>query len=193
MVMSLGKVHWTSRGESVIDTAQPWPMTPRETSGGSYQDTKCNQYLPMGFTSLNVTNSRFLKDVMFWMWRHYGMVLWRHSGGARHNALFLMTASNVKSWTDIANDFTQRGLIVASRWNGKFRTTDYRPAMGLITGYSCLITKYISKCAVKCRALLFDAIFILASFTLESMSAYRLLVVRKHCILCSFTGTYNWH
>ena len=35
------------------------------------------------------------------------MALWRHSGGAWHNGLILMTASNVNSWADVANHVTR--------------------------------------------------------------------------------------
>ena len=34
------------------------------------------------------------------------MALWRHGGGAWHNGLILMTASNANSWADIANHVT---------------------------------------------------------------------------------------
>ena len=40
---------------------------------------------------------------MFWMWRHHEIALWRHSGGAWHNALFLTTASNDNCLPDVAN------------------------------------------------------------------------------------------
>ena len=40
------------------------------------KNTKFNQYLPVDLTSLNVSNSRFLKPVMFWRWRHHGVALW---------------------------------------------------------------------------------------------------------------------
>ena len=57
------------------------------------KNTKFNQYLPLLLTSLNVWGSRFRKLVMFWMWRHHDMALWRHGGGAWHNGLILTTAS----------------------------------------------------------------------------------------------------
>ena len=46
---------------------------------------------------------------MFWMWRHHyrALWLWRHGGGAWHNYLFLMTASNINCWAVIANHVTQ--------------------------------------------------------------------------------------
>ena len=37
------------------------------------------------------------------MWCHYGIALWRHSGGAWHNGLYLITASKVNCWADVAN------------------------------------------------------------------------------------------
>ena len=44
--------------------------------------TKFNQYSPMVLTSLNTSNSRFQKCVMFWMRCHHGIVLWCCSGAA---------------------------------------------------------------------------------------------------------------
>ena len=35
------------------------------------------------------------------------MALWRHGGGAWHNGLILLTASNGNSWAEIANHVTQ--------------------------------------------------------------------------------------
>ena len=57
-------------------------------------------------TSLNESNSRFQKPVMFWRWRHHGVALWRHGRGAWHNCLLLATASNVNCWADVANHMT---------------------------------------------------------------------------------------
>ena len=71
------------------------------------KNTKFNQYLPVLLTSRNVSDSRFRKPVMFWMWRHYDMALWRHGGGAWHNGLILTTVSNGNSWADVANHVTQ--------------------------------------------------------------------------------------
>ena len=65
------------------------------------KNTKFNYYLPVVLTSLNMSNSRFLKLVLFWMW-HYGRALWRWNNG-----VFLTTASNVKCWADVANHVTQ--------------------------------------------------------------------------------------
>ena len=60
------------------------------------QKYKINQRLPMVFTSLNVSQSGFLKLVMFWIWRHQDITLWRHSGNAWDNAeLTLLT-----TWLD---------------------------------------------------------------------------------------------
>ena len=71
------------------------------------KNTKFNQYLPVDLTSLNVSNSRYRKPVMFWRWRHHGVALWRHGRGAGDNCLLLTTASNVKCWADVANHMTR--------------------------------------------------------------------------------------
>ena len=63
-------------------------------------------YIPVNLTSLNVSNSRFQKPVMFWRWRHHCVASWRHGRGAWHNCL-LLPASNVNSWADVANHVTQ--------------------------------------------------------------------------------------
>ena len=99
-----------------VKVGQPCPLTPQRRFGGTYHVTtqfyfypvmskikKFNQYLPMLLTLLNVSDSRFRKIVMFWMWRHHDMALWHHGGGAWHNDLILMTASIGNSWADIAN------------------------------------------------------------------------------------------
>ena len=70
------------------------------------KNTKFNQYLPVDLTSLNVSNSRFRKPVMFWRWRRHGVTLWRHGCGAWHNRLLLVTASNVNCWADAPNHVT---------------------------------------------------------------------------------------
>ena len=75
---------------------------PREVSGRR-PGRWLNQYLPGLLTSLNVSDSRFRKLVMFWMWCHHDMALWRHGCGAWHNGLILTTASNANSWADVAN------------------------------------------------------------------------------------------
>ena len=41
--------------------------------------TKFNQYLPVDLTSLDVSNSRFWKPVMFWRWRHHGVATRKRS------------------------------------------------------------------------------------------------------------------
>ena len=64
--------------------------------------TKFNQYLPVVLTSLNLSDSRFWKLVMFWMWHHHDVTLWRHGGGAWCNDLLQKTASNINSWAAIA-------------------------------------------------------------------------------------------
>ena len=66
------------------------------------KNTKFNQYLPVDLTSLNVSNSRFWKPVMFRRWCRHGVALWRHGCGAWHNYLLLATDSNVNCWAYIA-------------------------------------------------------------------------------------------
>ena len=73
-------VHQFSRGESVaagLTAGHPRPLPTRGRSGGPYhviiqfyfypviKNTKFNQYLPVLLTSLNVSDSRFQKLVMF--------------------------------------------------------------------------------------------------------------------------------
>ena len=70
------------------------------------KNTKFNQYLPVDLTSLNVSNSRFRKPVMFRRWRRHGVALWRHGRGAWHNCLLTATASNVNCWVDVAYHVT---------------------------------------------------------------------------------------
>ena len=70
------------------------------------KNTKLNQYFPVDLTSLNVSNSRFRKPVMFWRWRRHGVALWRLGRGAWHNCLLLATASDVNCWADVANHLT---------------------------------------------------------------------------------------
>ena len=71
-----------------------------------YKIQSFNQYLPVDLTSLNMSNLRFQKSVMFWRWRRHGVALWRHGHGAWHNCLLLATASNVNCWADVANHMT---------------------------------------------------------------------------------------
>ena len=91
-------VHQISRGESAAAVL----FLSRDV-----KNTKFNQYLPVLLMSLNVSDSRFRKLVMFWMWRHHDMELWRHGGGAWHNGLILTTASNGNSWADVAKHVTR--------------------------------------------------------------------------------------
>ena len=67
------------------------------------KNKKFNQFLPVDLTSLNVSNSRFRKPIMFWVWRNRGVALWSQGRGARHNCLLPTTASNVNCWADFAN------------------------------------------------------------------------------------------
>ena len=71
------------------------------------KNAKFNQYLPVLLTSLSVLDSIFRELVMFWMWRHHEMALWRQGGGAWHSALILTTASNANSWADVAYHLTR--------------------------------------------------------------------------------------
>ena len=70
------------------------------------KNAKFNPNLPVDLTSLNMSNSRFRKSVMFWRWHHHGVALWRHGRGARHNCLLLTTPRNVNCWADVANHVT---------------------------------------------------------------------------------------
>ena len=93
-------VHQISRGESAADSPRDiwWTVSRNYTVlflSRDVKNTKFNQYLPVDLTSLNVSNSRFRKPVMFWRWRHQGVALWRHGRSAWHNCLPLATASNV--------------------------------------------------------------------------------------------------
>ena len=66
------------------------------------------QYLSMVLTLLNMSDSRFRKLIMLWMWRHHGMALWCHGSGAWHNYIFLMTGININCWAVFANHMTRR-------------------------------------------------------------------------------------
>ena len=74
-----------------------WPLTTRGRSGNDtvlfvsrgVKNTKFNQYLSVDLTSLNVSNSRYRKPIMFWRWRHHGVALWHHGRGGWHNCLLL--------------------------------------------------------------------------------------------------------
>ena len=106
------------RGRRADQRSDPAADSPREiwwTVSRNYtvlllsrdvKNTKFNQYLPVDLTSLNVSNSRFRKPVMFWRWRRHGVTLWRHGRGAWHNRLLLATASNVNCWADVADHVT---------------------------------------------------------------------------------------
>ena len=66
---SLREVAWTvSHGNTVL-------FISRESN------YKIQTIFTRGLMSLNVSNSRFRKLVMTWMWRHYGVTLWRDGGG----------------------------------------------------------------------------------------------------------------
>ena len=71
------------------------------------KNTKFNQYSHVDLMSLNVSNSRFWKPVMFWKWRRHGIAFWHQDHCAWHKFLPLMTASNVNCWADVANQVTQ--------------------------------------------------------------------------------------
>ena len=74
--------------------------------------TQFNQNLPVVLTSLNVSNSKFRKFIMFCMWRHHGRAFWRHGGSAWHNGLFLPTASNDNCFADVVNTVAWLGRVV---------------------------------------------------------------------------------
>ena len=76
--------------------------------------------------SLNVSNSRFLKLIMIWTWRHHGMALGRHNGGVEHNALFLTTASNVKPGLKLRTSSPQTRLDCIKQVTQNI-TPDYMP------------------------------------------------------------------
>ena len=100
-----------------------------------FKTTKINQYSPVVLVYLNVPNSRFQKHILIWMWRHLGIVLWRHYCGAWHNALLLTTtASNVNCWADVANH-------VARLW----QAGDTENFKRQITVKSCPITGWIER------------------------------------------------
>ena len=84
----------------------PGRSAPAADSPSDVKNTKFNQYLPVDLTSLNVSNSRFRKPVMFWRWRRHGVTLWRHGRGAWHNCLLLATASNVNCSANVVNHVT---------------------------------------------------------------------------------------
>ena len=94
--------------------------------------TKSSEYLPAIFTSLNVSNLRFQKIVMLWLWRHHGIALWRRVGDRRHNVLFITKASNNNCWVDAANH-------VARLWQAGDReisNAGSRPSYGPYHGIS---------------------------------------------------------
>ena len=95
------------------------------------KNTKFNQYLPVDLMSLNVSNSRFRKPVMFWTKRHHGVVLWRHGRGAWHNCLLLTKASNVNCWADVANMWLDCGKRVIRKISNAGSLGSYGPYHGL--------------------------------------------------------------
>ena len=115
-VLLRDKVHQISRGE---------PAAAGLTAG------QFNQYLPVDLTSLNVSNSRFRKSVMFWRWRRHGVALWRHGRDAWHNCLLLATASNVNCWNDVANHVIDCGKRVIRKISNSGSRASYGPYHGL--------------------------------------------------------------
>ena len=100
----LDTIHQISRGESAaagLTAGQPC----RWLLGGDLVDR---------ITSLNVSNWRFQKPVMFWRWHHHAVALWRHGRGARHNCLLLTTATSVNCprIIDLPNHVIKRDSIV---------------------------------------------------------------------------------
>ena len=64
------------------------------------------------------------------------IALWRHGGGARHNDLFVMTASNINSWAAVlcwANDFHSK-----EAWLWLVRHTKKYNVMGQLWSYQGL-------------------------------------------------------
>ena len=83
------------------------------------KNTKFSQYLPVDLTSLNVSNSRFRKPVMFRRWRRHGIALWRHGRGAWHNCLLLATSTAepmlLTTWLDCGNRVIRKISNAGSR------------------------------------------------------------------------------
>ena len=78
------------------------------------KNTNFNQYLPVILMSLGVWDSKFGKLVMFWMWRHHDMALWRHGSGAWHNCLILTPTAEptlLTTWLDCGN------RVIREIWN----------------------------------------------------------------------------
>ena len=103
-------VHQTSRWESVAagpTTADSlkdvwWTVSSNYIDlflSRDVKDTKCNQYLPVVLSSLKLSNWRFWKLVILWMWRHHDIALGRHGCDAWHNALLLTTFTSTAELT----------------------------------------------------------------------------------------------
>ena len=72
-----------------------------------------------------------ISETLFWMWRHHDMTLQRHSGGAWHNGLILMTASNVNSWGDVLNHVTRLWQAGDKKISNAASRASYGPYHGL--------------------------------------------------------------
>ena len=81
-----------------------------EESGGPYQMTTQFNFYPVMSKLQNSINNypwcwrrllfltlRLQPLVIFWMWRHHGIALWRPGSGAWNNGLFLTTVNNAGS------------------------------------------------------------------------------------------------
>ena len=105
--------------------------TVHQISRGESADTKFNRYLPVDLTSLNVSNSRFRKPVMFWRWRRHGVALWRHGRGAWHNCLPLATASKSTDELMLLTTWLDCGKRVIRKISNSGSRASYGPYHGL--------------------------------------------------------------
>ena len=96
---------------------------------------------PWFLTSLNVSNSRFHKFVMFWMWRHHSITLWRHSRwSVGFDTMLCSKRQLAMSTAELTLLITWLVCIVASEWYGKFRKAYHGLAVGRIMVLPCRIT-----------------------------------------------------
>ena len=97
---------WLSQGCLVDHIAQHHSLL----LSRDVKTTKFNRYAAVVLPPLNMYNQNNRKRVMFQCDVVIVLELWHHSGGARQNVLFLTAASNINTWPDVANDFTQTRL-----------------------------------------------------------------------------------
>ena len=93
--------------------------------------TEFNQYIPVLLSSLSMSDSRFRKLVMLWMWRHHDMVLWRPGGGAWHNGLILTTASNATAELTLLTTWLHCGKRVKRKISNVWSRASCGPYHGL--------------------------------------------------------------